>query len=334
MRSSCIKHTKNERLVLIRESYINICNKNIVAAALLSFFEYWHNIKLDMREKNREANRVAQMHGEECRQDETLYQFHNMKELTEGIMSLGGETKIRDSIRSLTSLGFVSVHKNPNPRYNFDKTNYFLFNSAAVNEALEKLASYELESASTDTLNIRDRDVENTLRSRIYTPPSVKNTGAITEITTETTTENKTITSANAEIDENKCTCTTFGKCKVCRPTTDEVKQVFDYWVVRTGRAKPVLGEKRRAKIVRALKNYSVEKLKTAIDGCMKSPYHQGDNETGTKYDDLELILRNETKIEFFIAKAQQAGLPPDSIYKPNPIFNGAINYNQSRRQS
>ncbi len=155
-----------------------------------------------------------------------------------------------------------------------------------------------------------------------------------TEITTETTTENKTITSANAEIDKNECTCTTFGKCKVCRPTTDEVKQVFDYWVVRTGRAKPVLGEKRRAKIVRALKNYSVEKLKTAIDGCMKSPYHQGDNETGTKYDDLELILRNETKIEFFIAKAQQAVVPPDSIYKPNPIFNGAINYNQSRRQS
>ncbi|TXH41479.1 MAG: hypothetical protein E6Q97_37400 [Desulfurellales bacterium] len=49
---------------------------------------------------------------------------------------------------------------------------------------------------------------------------------------------------------------------------------------------------------------YTVDDLCTAIDGCMLSPWHQGANERGKRYDSLELICRDSAKIEAFIALA------------------------------
>jgi hypothetical protein len=49
---------------------------------------------------------------------------------------------------------------------------------------------------------------------------------------------------------------------------------------------------------------YSVENICAAIDGCMQSGWHQGDNDRGVKYDSLELITRNSTKLEQFMALA------------------------------
>ena len=46
-----------------------LCDNHHCAAALLSFFEYWHNVKLEQRQQAEHANRVARQHGEEGTQD-------------------------------------------------------------------------------------------------------------------------------------------------------------------------------------------------------------------------------------------------------------------------
>ena len=82
------------------------------------------------------------------------------------------------------------------------------------------------------------------------------------------------------------------------------IQEVFDLWVSlhRTsarGR-RPVLDSKRRTLIAKAIASHSMEACKDAIRGCLVSPFHQGENPSGKKYDDIELILRNASKIENF----------------------------------
>lgn len=64
-------------------------------------------------------------------------------------------------------------------------------------------------------------------------------------------------------------------------------------------------GVKERSKIAARLKDgYSVDQLKCAIDGCHNSPYHCGENKSGTLYQSLELIVRDSSHVNQFIELA------------------------------
>jgi hypothetical protein len=90
-----------------------------------------------------------------------------------------------------------------------------------------------------------------------------------------------------------------------------EVEEVFNHWVATfraTGRGPvPILSDKRKSKIARAIKDYGLETCLHAISGCALSDWHMGENPRGKKYDDIELILRDSAHIEnamaeFFLA--------------------------------
>lgn len=91
---------------------------------------------------------------------------------------------------------------------------------------------------------------------------------------------------------------------------------VFAYWRRQTGRTentKPT--SDRLGKIrTRLREGYTVEDMKRAIDGCMASPHHRGENESGMAYTDLTLILRTGSKLEFFRDMA-----PDDDVRLPDP---------------
>jgi uncharacterized protein YdaU (DUF1376 family) len=71
-------------------------------------------------------------------------------------------------------------------------------------------------------------------------------------------------------------------------------------------------GSKERSKIAERLRDgSSVDDLKLAIDGCHKSPFHCGDNERGAKYQSLELIFRDASKVSQFIEFASGERGPP-----------------------
>ncbi len=197
MKTTCLNHPVQEKLIIIREWQLNFCGGDACEAALISFFEYWHNIKLEQRQKNKKANDIAELHGDSRSQDESLLQFHTEEDLEKGIL-IFKKDKIRTGIKNLQNKGVITVTKNPNPKYTFDRTKFFLFNPRVCNEWLKK---YYLESnegrkkACQNTMPDQRKIVDASPKNP---SPSPKNRGSIiTEITTEITNNN------NTHIDNN-----------------------------------------------------------------------------------------------------------------------------------
>ena len=140
-RTSCISHPEGERLILIRKWQLEACNKDACAADLLNLFEYWHNIKLEQKSQAKGYNDVAARHGENGLQIETLLQWHKSEQLESSLLNIFNKRRIQAAIELLENLKFISVHRNPNPRYAFDKTRHFLFHSNEVRSWLKEYAS-------------------------------------------------------------------------------------------------------------------------------------------------------------------------------------------------
>lgn len=81
----------------------------------------------------------------------------------------------------------------------------------------------------------------------------------------------------------------------------EQIQQVFDEWINATGKtSRTILDEKRRRRIRNALKTYPLDEVLAAVRGWRNSPHHRGENSTGTVYNDLDLLLRDNANIERF----------------------------------
>lgn len=83
--------------------------------------------------------------------------------------------------------------------------------------------------------------------------------------------------------------------------TADEL-DVWECWRVECHHPKAVLTRLRLRLIRQWLPVYGVTRLQRAIRGCSRSPHHQGKNDRNTRYDSIELILRDAKRIEDFEA--------------------------------
>jgi hypothetical protein len=86
-------------------------------------------------------------------------------------------------------------------------------------------------------------------------------------------------------------------------PALGQIREVFEYWRAecRGGNSRVVLGEKRSAVIAARLKDgYTVDQLCRAIDGAVVGAFEKA----GRRCDELELIMRNEVKVDDFIQRA------------------------------
>ncbi len=84
---------------------------------------------------------------------------------------------------------------------------------------------------------------------------------------------------------------------------------IYEYWleVLRPGRTRvPTLDAKRRLKVASAIADYGIEDCKRAIDGCAASDFHMGRNKSNKRYDDLELIFRDQDHVERFLGYTNQ----------------------------
>jgi hypothetical protein len=73
---------------------------------------------------------------------------------------------------------------------------------------------------------------------------------------------------------------------------------VFNHWKLVHGHPKSKLDDKRRREIRAALANYTADELCEAIAGYSNSPHHMGSNDRSTRYDDIELFLRDAKHID------------------------------------
>jgi len=88
-----------------------------------------------------------------------------------------------------------------------------------------------------------------------------------------------------------------------------ETEEIFAFWKTTMSlNGSTLLTPKRKQKIKQRLaEGYTIERIKNAIVGCSLSPFHNGQNDTRTKYNDIELICRSGEKVEFFEQKATEA---------------------------
>jgi len=115
-------------------------------------------------------------------------------------------------------------------------------------------------------------------------------------------------------------------------PTDNAVLLIFNHW--RTVHKHPAakLDSKRQSRIQEALQSFSTEQLCSAITGYASSPHHTGSDPkgTGTKFDDIELLLRDtkhiEAGLEFFANPPRsRSNLQPRAPDFPSDPYRGAI---------
>jgi hypothetical protein len=144
MRQSAISHPPRGRFLVIREWLIEFCGGNACAAALISYFESWHNHRIANDEKAKQLNEQFASHGIEAQEREGLLQWHTEAQLEAGLMIYKAKT-IREALKFLQDLEIISVVPNPDPRLCFDRTKYFQFNPAPLNEFA---ATYNADKSS------------------------------------------------------------------------------------------------------------------------------------------------------------------------------------------
>ncbi|BCA93797.1 hypothetical protein TUM19329_01580 [Legionella antarctica] len=101
------------------------------------------------------------------------------------------------------------------------------------------------------------------------------------------------------------------------------IQELFIYWQTVMNHPRAIFDAKRQRKVAQALKlGYSLEDLKKAIDGCSKTPYNMGQNNSGQVYDDISLIFRDADHIERFMNNANSTAHETNST---NDLMAGVI---------
>lgn len=92
------------------------------------------------------------------------------------------------------------------------------------------------------------------------------------------------------------------------------VLRLFEFWKKTLDHPHARLTPDRvRALRARLREGYTEAQIAAAIQGCAASPFHVGENDQGSRYDDLTLICRNGSKLEGFMARAPDGAPPPQS---------------------
>jgi hypothetical protein len=96
------------------------------------------------------------------------------------------------------------------------------------------------------------------------------------------------------------------------------VEQIFGAWVVATGRTGRTQLTAKRERLIRARlkEGYEVGDLLDAVRGWRHSRFHCGENDSGTVFNDLGLLLRDGEHVEKF-RELERAGPQPAPAYAP-----------------
>jgi len=84
--------------------------------------------------------------------------------------------------------------------------------------------------------------------------------------------------------------------------TNGDIKDIFNFWKLKTARSESILTAHRKSIIRKALGwGFSKSGLKKSICGCLKTPFYCGENDSGETYNDLKHIFASVERVEQFI---------------------------------
>jgi len=136
MKTSVIEHIAKDPIVVLRQSYLEICDGSIPAAIILSILEYWTNVKINAKIQVDIENTTRAKEGlEPIECNEWIYK--TIAEFQSDSLGLLKSHDVKKGIKLLIQKGYVA--KRTNPQYKWDKTLQYSLNVEAVNNALREV---------------------------------------------------------------------------------------------------------------------------------------------------------------------------------------------------
>lgn len=201
MKTSCIQSPNDNRYIQVFDWQVKFCQGNHCTAFVLAHFIAWHDWKLQHDLYYKRANDIAEAHGDNRLYDQNAYLFFTMDELSDGILGSYGRNSIQNALETLEKMGVISIHKNPNRRYCFDKTKYFIFYPEVCNAWIKRSQVSQARfpdlvqnnEENQDPLILNDREFKIKQPSVENKQPSFKKGQAITDTTNNTTNKDQSI---------------------------------------------------------------------------------------------------------------------------------------------
>ena len=159
MKVSAINHRNDSYFFCLREDLVRITG-HTTSALLLDYFVYWYDLRLASLKQTRKWNDVSEFHGERRSQYEGLLQWHTLDEIKDQLFGMFSPNTIRKYIKELVNLGFISIHKNPNPRFKFDSTQFFAVYPERINKAIDESDTKTIEKPEDVELINPDADLD------------------------------------------------------------------------------------------------------------------------------------------------------------------------------
>jgi hypothetical protein len=185
-RTSCIAHAPSQILIMIREDYLILCDGDHCAAALLNYFEHWHDSKIDEQKQRDIEIEIAAQRGEVIARSE-LWVYASTEKIVEDLMALYKKDKVQSAIDWLVEVGFIS--RRNNPRFGWDRTWQYLFNPDFVNNALLSVTELIGEKPS-----MQERKIANALKKNRQAIPKTSSSKSSSKTTTSRARKAKRVT--------------------------------------------------------------------------------------------------------------------------------------------
>lgn len=215
---------KKLKRAVIKEELIEITG-NFARAVILNQFIYWAERVKDFDEFIRQENAIAERHGEPPKELTAGWIYKTAEELASETMLGLSKSNMRNHIKALVEMGFISERNNP--KYKWDRTIQYRVNLTTIERALRK-KGYHLDGyAFADFTELQGFETklpshETELQGFETKSEKSRNETAIPKITTDTTS--KIITEDKKEKDKKESADTlpsTNTKTKKTKSTDD-----------------------------------------------------------------------------------------------------------------
>lgn len=269
MLTSTLRYPKTDRYIRVHESLIAACDKNICAAALIAFFEGWHNYKKQQAEYTAIYNVMAEEAGTASIVDVSGWQYHTMEQLERGVLIYKAD-QIRTALKLLEAKGYLETEVPDRLRilHKTGRTRWFLLRADIINQFFD---SYEA--------GLRPKKLQ-------FPPPKPKVESADSKALTGRAEEAYKVLKYRARRRVE------FWKANNKRVNEGVIGQKQIALVMD-----------------RLAEGFSVIALCHAFEGCLSSDHHIGRNERNTVYDSVELVYKDTANVNRFIGYADGAGI-------------------------
>lgn len=169
MQTSLITYPQADRFIVIRRSILQACEGDRTAAALVSFFEYWHNYRNQQIEYTALMNEMLAVGQQPPILDTSGWQYHTDEQLERAVLISKVDT-IRKSLDLLeTDLRFIStdVPDRLKMLHKTGRTKWFLLMAGRINEWLADYAKSKSAALKPIPRRITARGLSKTLKGNV-----------------------------------------------------------------------------------------------------------------------------------------------------------------------